>query len=194
MKVVTNISQFPEFGIDEAALKKAIVKRFHKIKKPIYIHIDKNLVLSHGHHLRDWITDLVKYPTCWTPEFISEIKKHGDLYHRVCLSYSFVYNAFYHRRQNRVETKEWGFKEYFDFDPIDYSYIYLFFLLSHELQHAQQCDYLRLKNYQDKNCHLQYKKHNWKKYANVAHNDNVLEFDAEVASIEKTIKLYESYF
>jgi len=86
MKVVTNISQFPEFGIDEAALKKAIVKRFHKIKKPIYIHIDKNLVLSHGHHLRDWITDLVKYPTCWTPEFISEIKKHGDLYHRVCLS------------------------------------------------------------------------------------------------------------
>jgi len=41
---------------------------------------------------------------------------------------------------------------------------------------------------------LQYKKHNWKKYANVARNDNVLEFDAEVASIEKTIKLYESYF
>ena len=125
---------------------------------------------------------------------ISEVKKHGDLYHRVCLSHSFVYNAFYHRGQSRVETKEWGFKKYFDFDPIDYSYIYLFFLLSHELQHAQQCDYLRLKNYQDRNCHLQYEKHNWKKYANVARNDNVLEFDAEVASIEKTIKLYESYF
>jgi hypothetical protein len=93
-----------------------------------------------------------------------------------------------------METKEWGFKEYFDFDPIDYSYIYLFFLLSHELQHAQQCDYLRLKHYQDEACHLQYKKRHWKKYANVAHSDNVLEFDAEVASIEKTIKLYESYF
>ena len=194
MKIITNISEYPEFKIDEGALKNAIVKRFSQIKKPLYINIDKNLTLCHGHHRRDWITDLKRYPTSWTPEFISEIKKNGDLYHRVCLSYDFLHNAFYNRRQSNLDTDTWYLRKYFDFDPRDYPYIYLFFLLSHELQHAQQCDNLRMKYYKNDHCYIQYKKNNWKEYKDVENSGTVLEFDAEIASINKTLRLYESYF
>jgi len=194
MKIITNISEYPEFKIDEGALKNAIVKRFSQIKKPLYINIDKNLTLCHGHHRRDWITDLKRYPTSWTPQFISEIKKNGDLYHRVCLSYDFLHNAFYNRRQSNLDTDTWYLRKYFDFDPRDYPYIYLFFLLSHELQHAQQCDNLRMKYYKNDHCYIQYKKNNWKEYKDVENSGTVLEFDAEIASINKTLRLYESYF
>ena len=194
MKIITNISEYPEFKIDEGSLKSAIVKRFSQIKKPLYINIDKNLTLCHGHHRRDWITDLKRYPTSWTPQFISEIKKNGDLYHRVCLSYDFLHNAFYNRRQSNLDTDTWYLRKYFDFDPRDYPYIYLFFLLSHELQHAQQCDNLRMKFYKNDHCYIQYKKNNWKEYKDVENSGTVLEFDAEIASINKTLRLYESYF
>ena len=194
MKIVTNISEYPEFKIDEGLLKNAIIRRFAQIKKPIYIHIDKNLVVSHGHHRRDWITDLKRYPSSWTPQFISEIKKNGDLYHRICLSHQFLHNAFHNRKQSNKDTVTWHLSKYFDFDPRDYSYIYLFFLLSHELQHAQQCDSLRMKYFKSDNCYVQYKKDNWKEYKDVENNGTVLEFDAEVAAINKTLKLYESYY
>ena len=194
MKIVTNISEYPEFKIDEGALKSAIVKRFSQIKKPLYISIDKNLTLCHGHHRRDWITDLKRYPTSWTPQFISEIKKNGDLYHRVCLSYDFLHNAFHNRRQSNLDTDTWYLRQYFDFDSTDYPYIYLFFLLSHELQHAQQCDSLRMKYYKNDHCYIQYKKNNWKEYKDVDNNGVAIEFDAEIASINKTLRLYESYY
>ena len=35
---------------------------------------------------------------------------------------------------------------------------------------------------------------NWKKYKDVENNGVAVEFDAEIASINKTLKLYESYF
>ena len=44
MKITTNLSEYPEFKIDEVLLKKAIIKRFSKIKKPLYINVDKNLI------------------------------------------------------------------------------------------------------------------------------------------------------
>ena len=194
MKIITNISEYPEFKIDEGLLKNAIVKRFSQIKKPLYINIDKNLTLCHGHHRRDWITDLKRYPTSWTPEFISEIKKNGDLYHRVCLSYDFLHDAFHNKRQSNRDTNHWYIRKYFDYDSKDYPYMYLFFLLSHELQHAQQCDNLRMKNFKNEHCYIQYKKNNWKEYKDVENSGAVLEFDAEIASINKTLRLYESYF
>ena len=195
MKITTNLSEFPEFKVDESLLKNAIIRRFSaKIKKPLYIHIDKNLVASHGHHRRDWITDLKRYPSSWSPQFISEIKKNGDLYHRICLSYEFLHNAFHNRSESNLDTVTWHLREYFDFDTRDYPYIYLFFLLSHELQHAQQCDSLRMKYFKNEMCYIQYKKNNWKEYKEVENNGVALEFDAEIASINKTLKLYESYF
>ena len=81
--IVTNLSEYPEFKIDEALLKKAIVKHFSKIKKPLYINVDKNLIQNHGVYRRDWITELKRFPTSWTPQFISEIKDNGDIYHRI---------------------------------------------------------------------------------------------------------------
>ena len=194
MKITTNLSEYPELKIDEGLLKNAIIRRFSQIKKPIYIHIDKNLVVSHGHHRRDWITDLKRYPSSWTPQFISEIKKNGDLYHRICLSYDFLYNAFHNKRQSNLDTNTWHLRKYFDFDSRDYPYIYLFFLLSHELQHAQQCDNLRMKYFKNEMCYIQYKKNNWQEYKDVEGAAVPLEFDAEIASINKTLRLYESYF
>ena len=182
MKIITNLFEYPEFKIDEVLLKKAIIKRFSKIKKPLYINVDKNLIQNHGVYRRDWITELKRFPTSWTPQFISEIKDNGDIYHRINLSYDFLHNAFHNR------------SKYFDFDPKNYPYMYLFFLLAHELQHAQQCDSQHLKSYKDSKSYVQYKKKNWKEYENVESNHNIFEFDAEVASIKKTLKLYESYF
>ena len=72
--------------------------------------------------------------------------------------------------------------------------MYLFFLLAHELQHAQQSDSQRLKSYNLSKCYVQYKKKNWKEYEDVESNHIIIEFDAEVASIKKTLKLYESYY
>ena len=105
-----------------------------------------------------------------------------------------MHNAFHNKRQSNLDTETWHIRKYFDFDPTDYPYMYLFFLLAHELQHAQQCDRLRMKNYKDSKCYVQYKKSNWKEYEDVEHNYNIFEFDAEIASINKTLKLYESYF
>ena len=194
MKIITNLSEVPEFKIDEGVLKSAIIKCFSKIKKPLYIHINRNLIRSHGLHRRDWITELKKFPTSWTPQFISEIKNNGDLYHRINLSYEFMHNAFHNKRQSNLDTETWHIRKYFDFDPTDYPYMYLFFLLAHELQHAQQCDSLRMKYFKYDSCHVQYNKKNWREYEDVDGNADVLEFDAEIASINKTIKLYESYF
>ena len=53
MKIITNLSEFPEFKIDEGTLKSAIIKCFSSIKKPLYIHINKKLILCHGLHRRD---------------------------------------------------------------------------------------------------------------------------------------------
>ena len=194
MKITTNLSEYPELKIDEESLKNAIIKRFPKIRKPLYIHVNKNLIQAHGLHRRDWITDLKSYPTAWTPEFISEIKKNGDLYHRVCLSYDFLHDAFHNKRQSNRDTNHWYIRKYFDYDSKDYPYMYLFFLLSHELQHAQQCDNLRMKYFKNDQCYVQYKKNNWKEYRDVENSGTVLEFDAEIASINKTLRLYESYF
>ena len=194
MKIITNLSEFPEFKIDEGVLKSAIIKCFSNIKKPLYIHINKKLIYCHGLHRRDWITELIRYPACWPPHFVSEIKNSGDIYHRISLSYEFLYNAFHNRRQSNKDIENWYIRKYFDFDPKDYPYMYLFFLLAHELQHAQQCDSQHLKSYKDSNGYVQYKKKNWKEYENVESNHNIFEFDAEVASIKKTLKLYESYF
>ena len=194
MKIITNLSEYPEFKIDEGVLKSAIIKCFSKIKKPLYIHINKKLIQCHGLHRRDWITELKRYPTSWTSQFISEIKNNGDIYHRINLSYEFLHNAFHNRTQSNEDTDTWHIRKYFYFDPIDYAYMYLFFLLAHELQHAQQCDSLRLKSYKDSKCYVQYKKSNWKEYEDVEGNNNVWEFDAEIASINKSLKLYESYF
>ena len=194
MKIITNLPEFPEFKIDEGALKRAIVKCFSNIKKPLYIHINKNLIQSHGLHRRDWITELKRYPASWPPHFVSEIKNSSNLYHRITLSYEYMHNAFHNKRQSNIDTKTWHIRKYIDFNPIDYPYIYLFFLLSHELQHAQQCDSLRMRHFENDKCHIQYKKTNWKEYEDVEGNNNVWEFDAEVASINKTLKLYESYF
>ena len=72
--------------------------------------------------------------------------------------------------------------------------MYLFLLLAHELQHAQQCDSQRLKYYKNSKCYVQNKKKNWKEYEDVESNHNIIEFDAEVASIKKTLTLYESYY
>ena len=194
MKIITNLSEFPEFKIDEGVLKSAIIKCFSNIKKPLYIHINKKLKLCHGLHRRDWITESIRYPACWPPHFVSEIKNNGDLYHSISLSYEYLYNAFHNKRQSNLDTETWHIRKYFDFDSKDYSYMYLFFLLAHELQHAQQCDSLRMKYFKYDKCHVQYKKTNWKEYEDVEGNNNVWEFDAEVASINKTLKLYESYF
>jgi hypothetical protein len=194
MKIITNLSEYSEFKIDEGALKSAIVKCFSNIKKPLYIHINKNLIRCHGLHRRDWITELKKYPTSWPSQFISEIKNSHDLYHRITLSYEFMHNAFHNRKESNLDTETWYIRKYFDFDPKDYPYIYLFFLLAHELQHAQQCDSLRMKYFKYDSCHVQYKKKNWREYEDVDGNADVLEFDAEIASINKTLKLYESYF
>ena len=194
MKIITNLFEYPEFKIDEVLLKKAIIKRFSKIKKPLYINVDKNLIQNHGVYRRDWITELKRFPTSWTPQFISEIKDNGDIYHRINLSYDFLHNAFHNRSQSNKDTDIWNIRKYFDFDPKDYPYMYLFFLLAHELQHAQQCDSLRMKYFKNDKCHVQYRKNNWKEYQDVESNNNVLEFDAEIASINKTLKLYESYF
>ena len=194
MKIITNLSEYPEFKIDEGVLKSAIIKCFSKIKKPLYIHINRNLIQSHGLHRRDWITEIERYPAVWPPHFVSEIKNNGDLFHSISLSYEYLYNAFHNKRQSNLDTETWHIRKYFDFDPTDYPYMYLFFLLAHELQHAQQCDRLRMKNYKDSKCYVQYKKSNWKEYEDVEHNYNIFEFDAEIASINKTLKLYESYF
>ena len=194
MNITTNLSEHPEFKIDEGLLKNAIIRRFSKIKKPLYIHIDKNLVISHGQHRRDWITELKRYPSSWTSQFISDIKNSRDLYHRISLSYDYMHNAFYNRRQSNKDIENWYIRKYFDFDPKDYPYMYLFFLLAHELQHAQQCDSQRLKSYNLSKCYVQYKKKNWKEYEDVESNHIIIEFDAEVASIKKTLKLYESYY
>jgi len=157
MKIITNLSEYPEFKINEDALKNAIVRRFSKIKKPLYIHVNKNLIQSHGLHRRDWITESIRYPACWPPHFVSEIKNNGDLFHSISLSYEFLYNAFHNRRQSNKDIENWYIRKYFDFDPKDYPYMYLFFLLAHELQHAQQCDNLRLKSYKDSKCYVQYR-------------------------------------
>jgi len=193
MKIVTNLSDYPEFKIDEDLLKKAIVKRFPKIKKPLYINVDKNIIQNHGLYRRDWITELKRFPACWPPHFVSEIKNNRDIYHRINLSYDYLYNAFHNKRQSNLDTKTWCIRKYFDFDSKYYSYIYLFFLLAHELQHAQQCDSQHLKVYKDSKGYVQYKKENWKEYEDLESNHNIFEFDAEVASIKKTLKLYESY-
>ena len=126
MKIITNLSGYPEFKIDEGVLKSAIVKCFSNIKKPLYIHINRNLIQSHGLHRRDWITELKKYPTSWPSQFISEIKNSRDLYHSITLSYEFMHNAFHNRRESNLDTETWHIRKYFDFDPIDYPYIYLF--------------------------------------------------------------------
>jgi hypothetical protein len=105
-----------------------------------------------------------------------------------------MHNAFHNRKESNLDTETWYIRKYFDFDPKDYPYIYLFFLLAHELQHAQQCDSLRMKYFKYDSCHVQYKKKNWREYEDVDGNADVLEFDAEIASINKTLKLYESYF
>ena len=194
MKIITNLSEYPEFKINEDALKNAIVRRFSKIKKPLYIHVNKNLIQSHGLHRRDWITELKRYPTSWPSQFISEIKNSGNLYHRISLSYEYMHNAFHNKRQSNKDTETWHIRKYFDFDSNDYPYMYLFFLLAHELQQAQQCDSLRMRHFKNDKCHVQYRKNNWKEYQDVESNNNVLEFDAEIASINKTLKLYESYF
>ena len=194
MKIITNLSEYSEFKIDEVLLKKAIVKRFSKIKKPLYINVDKNLIQNHGVYRRDWITDLKRFPTSWTPQFISDIKDNRDIYHRINLSYDFLHNAFHNKSQSNKDTDIWDIRKYFDFDSKDYPYMYLFFLLAHELQHAQQCDSQHLKVYKDSKGYVQYKKKNWKEYEDVESNHNIFEFDAEVASIKKTLKLYESYY
>ena len=194
MKIVTNLSEYPEFKIDEGLLKKAIMKHFSKIKKPLYININKNLIRYHGVHCRDWITELKRLPTSWTPQFISEVRDNGDVYHRINLSYEFLHNAFHDRSQSKEDTATWNIRKYFDFDSKKYPYMYLFFLLAHELQHAQQCDGQRLKSYNLSKCYVQYKKKNWKEYEDVESNHIIIEFDAEVASIKKTLKLYESYY
>ena len=72
MKIVTNLSEYPEFKIDETLLKKAIIKHFSKIKKPLYINVNKSLIRYHGVHCRDWITELKRYPASWPPHFVSE--------------------------------------------------------------------------------------------------------------------------
>ena len=51
-----------------------------------------------------------------------------------------------------------------------------------------------MKYFKNDKCYVQYKKENWREYEDVDGNNNVLEFDAEIASINKTLKLYESYF
>mgnify|MGYP001253518984 CR=1 FL=1 len=56
------------------------------------------------------------------------------------------------------------------------------FLISHELQHA----------YQTENG-IQYKKKNWKQYADRIVDHTPIEYDAEVAAIVKGSKLIRSY-
>ena len=59
-----------------------------------------------------------------------------------------MHNAFHNKRQSNIGYEAtWHIRKYIDFNPIDYPYIYLFFLIvAHELQHAQQCDSLRMRH------------------------------------------------
>ena len=186
MKITTNISDYLDFDkIDEPFLKKLIKSKFSKIKKPVYINIDQKLIRAFGMYNSVYLYNFKRYSRFWTEDFVEEVEKHKGDFHRVTLSYGFLYNAFHDKRISKVETKNWGISKHYSDLKKEYPYAYLFHLLSHELQHAQQSEST-----------IQYKMDNWPEYHYLKEQkcNSDIEFDAEVAAIKKGPKMFRSFY
>ena len=186
MKITTNFSDYLDFDeVDEQSLKRLVKSKFSKIKKPIYINIDQKLITSYGLYNALYLYNFERYSKFWTYDFIEEVEKHKGDFHRITLSYSFLYNAFHDRSLSKVETKMWGIKDHYSDLRREHSYAYLFHLLSHELQHAQQNEST-----------IQYKMENWPEYHYLKDQkcSSEIEFDAEVAAIKKGPKMFRSFY
>ena len=106
MKITTNFSDYLDFDeVDEQSLKSLIISKYPKIKKPIYINIDQKLITSYGLYNALYLYNFKRYSKFWTYDFIEEVEKHKGDFHRITLSYSFLYNAFHDKSLSKVETK-----------------------------------------------------------------------------------------
>ena len=173
MKIVSNISQYPELKIDEQHLHNCIRKYYSSVEAPIFFYIDKKLHLAHGLHRCVSYKEYKRLPSIVSKSILPEARKNKGHFHKVSLSYHYLERA----KNNCKDCREWLIPKEFD-----YYYSYLMFLISHELQHAHQSEN-----------GIQYRVENWKQYADDIEDHTPIEFDAEIASIIKGSKLIRSY-
>ena len=106
MKIVTNFSQFSEFGkVDEDILKKVILKHFPKIKRSIYIYVNPQLKYAYGQQTVLCLKDFKRYYRWWTPAWLEDVKKTRGYFHKISLSYNHLWNAFHNTSESKKITK-----------------------------------------------------------------------------------------
>ena len=195
MKIVTNFSQFPEFKkVDEDFLKKVILKHFPKIKRSIYIYINPQLKLAYGQQTVLCLKDFERYYRWWTPDWLEEVKKTKGYFHKISLSYEHLWNAFHNTSESKKITKLWGLRNHYEFKESKYPHAYLFHVLGHELQHAQQVEPPK-PGANPAELSIQYKSHNWKQYLYLQEVGcaSEVEFDAELGGLKKGPRMLRSY-
>ena len=85
--IITNFSNYSEFKIDESSLKQCVRKHFYKIKRPVYIEVDKKLERAYGMQTVLYLKDYENHSQHWTPNFIKEVESKDNYFHRIKLSY-----------------------------------------------------------------------------------------------------------
>ena len=197
--IITNFSNYSEFKIDESSLKQCIRKHFYKIKRPVYIEVDKKLERAYGMQTVLYLKDYENHSQHWTPNFIKEVESKDNYFHRIKLSYEYLDVAFHNQAKSKRQTKKWGLNEHYDFKRGQYPFVYLFHVLSHELQHSQQIEEASGKSFPYvvlSNLFFQYKSPNWKEY-HYLHDQGCkveMEFDAELAALKKGPKMLRTYY
>ena len=180
MIVATNLDHFTSLKVNESALIETIQNKWTNIKVPIFIYVDKKLKKAHGLHACRNIKDYVKLPKKVSSVLMSEVlnnKDNKNHFHRISLSYDFLKMA----RNGKCFAKEvsdWYIKE-----SNNMFYTYLMFLLSHELQHADQTEN-----------GTKFKIDDYPQYKNFMFSDDHKEIDAEISSIlsyEEMLKFYK---
>ena len=197
--IITNFSNFSEFKIDESSLKRCIRKHFYKINRPVYIEVDKKLENAYGMQTVLCIEDYENHSQHWTSNFIKEVNSKDDHFHRIKLSYGYLDTAFHNQTKSKRQTKNWGLSDHYEFKRGQYPFVYLFHVLSHEMQHSQQVEessgrffpYVVVSD-----LFLQYKTPNWKEYNYLKEQGCKveMEFDAEVAALKKGPKMFRTYY
>ncbi len=177
MKIVTNISDYPELKLDEKLVVKCIKNHFRNVNAPIYIYIDPKLKNAYGLHACRSIKEYETLPKIVKDELVESAKENKNHWHKINLSYQLLERALNKRRKSKDETSDWILC-----DEYDYYYAVVFYVLTHELQHAYQVERGN-----------QYKKENWKQYEDEIGDFVDLEFDAEVGAIRKGPRLLRSY-
>lgn len=178
MIIATNFNDYQELGINEEALIDSIQTNWPTIKVPIFIYVDKRLTSAHGLHACRCIKDYKIIPKKVREVLMDEVLNNEDNknhFHKISLSYEYLQMA----KENKIG---WQISDWFISDNEDIYQSYFSFVISHELQHANQIENGR-----------QYKKGDWLEYKKFMYSDDLNEIDAELASILKYRNVLENY-